>query len=149
MTYGIVLSSSQCPNTKVELYKMKDIPDPLEVGSIMYAMNCTRHDLAYAMSMINQFQKNLREIHQIDVKNILRYLRRTKYIFLVCGGTDERLSVKCYNDALFTTDRDDCKSQSRYMFIVNGGVMSWKRFKQSVVAQSTIEAEYIVASDAA
>ena len=83
------------------------------------------------------------------MKNILKYLRRTKDMFLVYGGVDESLSVKCYTDASFTTDRDDCKSQSGYVFIVNGGAVSWKSSKQSVVAQSTTESEYIVASEAA
>ena len=149
MAHGTVLSSSQCPSTKAELDKMKDIPYASAVGSIMYAMNCTRPDLAYAMSMTSKFQQNPGESHWIAVKNILKYLRRTKDMFLVYGGVDESLSVKCYTDASFTTDRDDCKSQSGYVFIVNGGAVSWKSSKQSVVAQSTTESEYIAASEAA
>ncbi|KAL7599130.1 hypothetical protein Lser_V15G22387 [Lactuca serriola] len=52
MAHGTILCSSQCPSTKAELDKMKDIPYASAVGSIMYAMNCTRPDIAYAMSMV-------------------------------------------------------------------------------------------------
>ena len=83
------------------------------------------------------------------VKNILKYLRRTKDMFQIYGGLEEDLNVKCYTDASFQTDRDDCKSQSGFVFIMNGGAVSWKSSKQEVVAQSTTESEYVAASEAA
>ena len=83
------------------------------------------------------------------VKNILKYLRRTKDMFLVYGGVTEELVVRCHTDASFNTDRDDSRSQSGYVFTLNGGDIAWKSSKQEVVALSTIESEYIVASEAA
>ena len=65
-------------------------------------------------------------------------------MFLVYGGSEE-LVVKGYTDASFQTDQDDSKSQSGYVFCLNGGVVSWKSSKQETVADSTIEAEYIAA----
>ncbi|GJZ76135.1 retrotransposon protein, putative, ty1-copia subclass [Tanacetum coccineum] len=53
------------------------------------------------------------------------------------------------NDAGFETDRDDTKSQTRYVFILNGGAVDWKSSKQSTTAMSATEAEYIAASEAA
>ena len=82
------------------------------------------------------------------MKNILKYLRRTKDVFLVYGG-EEELVVTGYTDASFHTDKDDSKSQSGFVFKVNGGAVSWKSSKQETVADSTIEAEYIAASEAA
>ena len=75
------------------------------------------------------------------VKNILKYLKRAKDMFLVYGG-DEELVVNGYIDASFDTDPDDSKSQIRYMFILNGGAVSWCSSKQSIwrdlrVKQST------------
>ncbi|GJS50757.1 retrotransposon protein, putative, ty1-copia subclass [Tanacetum coccineum] len=58
-------------------------------------------------------------------------------------------AVDCYCDAGFKTDRDDTKSQTRYIFVLNGGAVDWKRSKQSNTAISAIEAEYIAASEAA
>ena len=59
------------------------------------------------------------------------------------------LVVKGYTDASFQTDKDDSRSQSGYVFCLNGGAVSWKSSKQEIVADSTTEAEYIAASDAA
>ncbi|XP_042752702.1 secreted RxLR effector protein 161-like [Lactuca sativa] len=134
MTHGTVLSSSQCPSIKVELDKMKDIPYASAIGSIMYAMNYTIPDLAYVMRMVSKLQKNPGESHWRVVRNILKYRQRTKDLFLVYGSMEDSLSVKCYTNASFTTDRDDCKSQSGYVFIINGGAVPWKSSKQSVVA---------------
>ena len=66
-------------------------------------------------------------------------------MFLVYGG-EEELVVTGYTDASFQTDKDDSKSQSGFVFKVNGGAVSWKSSKQEMVADSTIEAEYIAAS---
>ena len=86
--------------------------------------------------------------HWTAVKNILKYLKRTKDMFLVYGG-DEQLVVKGYVDASFDTDLDDSKSQTRYVYILNGGAVSWCSCKQSVVAGSTCEAEYMAAKEVA
>jgi hypothetical protein len=68
-------------------------------------------------------------------------------MFLIFGGEDE-LVVKGYNDASFQTDKDDSASQSGFVFCLNGGAVSWKSTKQDTVADLTIEAEYIAASEA-
>ena len=82
------------------------------------------------------------------MKNILNYLRRTKNVFLVYGG-EEGLVVTGYTDASFQTDKDDSKSQSDYVFTINSGAISRKSSKQETVADSTTEAKYIAASEAA
>ena len=69
-------------------------------------------------------------------------------MFLVYGS-DKELVVNGYVDASFDTDPDDTKSQTGYVFILYGGAVSWCSSKQSVVAGSTCEAEYIAASEAA
>ncbi|GJT16209.1 hypothetical protein Tco_0874915 [Tanacetum coccineum] len=57
-----------------------------------------------------------------------------------------KLQVKCYCDAGFETDRDDTKSQTRYVFVLNGGVVVWKSSKQSTTAQHATEALKIYAA---
>ena len=69
-------------------------------------------------------------------------------MFLVYGG-EEELIIMGYIDASFQIDQDDSKSQSGYVFIIIGGVISWKSSKQETVADSTTEAEYTAASEAA
>ena len=82
------------------------------------------------------------------MKNILKYLRRTKDVFLVYGG-EEELVVTGYTDASFQTDKDDSKSQSGFVLLINDGAVSWKSSKQEMMADSTTEAKYIAASEAA
>jgi hypothetical protein len=96
---------------------------------------------------MSRYQSNYGEAHWKIVKNILKYLRRIKEAFLVFGG-EEELVVKGYSDASFQIDTDDSKSQSNFVFCLNGGAMSWKNFKQDIVADSMTEAKYIAASEA-
>ncbi|GKC58431.1 hypothetical protein Tco_1086029, partial [Tanacetum coccineum] len=58
------------------------------------------------------------------------------------------LKVSCYTDAGHLTDVDDLKSQTRYVFVLNGGDVDWKSAKQSIFATSSAEAEYIAVYDA-
>ncbi|KAK1572647.1 hypothetical protein QYE76_018787 [Lolium multiflorum] len=83
--------------------------------------------------------------HWTAVKNILKYLKRTKDMFLCYGGDQELTS---YTDASWNTDPDDSKSQSGYVFILNGAAVSWASSKQCTVAKSSTESEYIAASEA-
>ena len=100
--------------------KMSIIPYASAVGSIMYAMLCTRLDVCLAISMAGRFQSDPGVEHWTAVKNILKYLKRTKEMFLVYGG-DQELVVKGYIDASFDTNSDDSKSQTEYVYILNGG----------------------------
>jgi hypothetical protein len=86
--------------------------------------------------------------HWVAVKRILKYLRRTKDLFLIYGG-DKDLVVKGYTDASFVIDSDDSKSKSSYIFTLNGGAFSWKSSKQGTITESTTEAEYIATSKVA
>ena len=79
------------------------------------------------------------------IKNILKFLKRTKDSFLIYEG-EEELIVKGYTDTSFQSDKDNSRSQSDYVFYLNDGAMSWKSSKQEIVADSTIEAEYIATS---
>ncbi|GJY82658.1 hypothetical protein Tco_0496034, partial [Tanacetum coccineum] len=87
------------------------------------------------------------EGHWTAVKNILKYLRNTKDMFLVYGG-EEELKVTSYYDASWQTDKDYSRSQSGWVFLLNGGAVTWKSSKQDTVADSTCESEYIAACEA-
>ncbi|KAI3524132.1 hypothetical protein L1887_02784 [Cichorium endivia] len=142
------LSKTQSPSTDEEIADMSRVPYALAVGSIMHAMTCTRPDVAFALSMVSRYQGNPGRAHWTAVKNILKYLRRTKNFVLVLGGSDT-LRVDGYTDASFQTDRDNGRSQSGWVFLMNGGAVTWKSSKQETVADSTCESEYIAASEAA
>ena len=86
-------------------------------------MLCTRPDVCLAISLARRYQRNLGVDHWTAVKNILKYLKRTKDMFLVYGGEKE-LIINGYNDASFDNDPDDSKSQTGYVFLLSGGAVS-------------------------
>jgi hypothetical protein len=142
------LSKAQCPQTDKEHQYMSEVPFALAIGSILYAMICARPDVSFALSATSRHQSDPGKEQWVPVKRILKYLRRTKDLFLVYGG-DKKIVVKGYIDASFVTNPDDSKSQLGYVFTLNGGVFSWKSSKQGTIAKSTKEVEYITASEAA
>ncbi|GJU04041.1 retrotransposon protein, putative, ty1-copia subclass [Tanacetum coccineum] len=149
MQEKLKLSKSQGASTPAEKQRMQNIPYASAIGSIMYAVRCTRPDVAFAQNMTSRFQQNPGEEHWTAVKNILKYLRNTKDMFLVYGGNLKRqLRVSCYTDAGYLTDADNLKSQTGYVFVLNGGAVDWKSTKQSIFATSSTDAEYIAAFDA-
>ncbi|GJY01378.1 retrotransposon protein, putative, ty1-copia subclass [Tanacetum coccineum] len=94
-------------------------------------------------------EENPSELHWTTVKNILKYLRNTKDMFLVyVGDTKQELRVSCCTDVGYLTDADDLKSQTGYVFVLNGGAVDWKSTKQSIFATSSTDAEYMAAFDA-
>jgi hypothetical protein len=109
MSHGITLSKKQCSLEPDEQERMRVILYASTIGSIMYAMLYARPDVSYALSAISRYQSNYGEAHWTIVKNIIKYLRRTKEVFLLFGG-EEELVVKGYNDASFQTVEDDSKS---------------------------------------
>ena len=99
MSHGISLSKQMSPKSKDERERMARIPDASAVGSIMYAMICTRLDVSYALNMCSHYQADPSEKHWITIKNILKYLRRTNDAFLVYG--DGELQVNGFTNASF------------------------------------------------
>ncbi|GJT79673.1 retrotransposon protein, putative, ty1-copia subclass [Tanacetum coccineum] len=143
------LSKSQGASTTAELKHMQNVPYASVVGPIMYVVRCTRLDVVFAQNITSRFQQNPCDLHLTIVKNILKYLMNTKDMFLVYGDDlKQELRVSCYTDAGYLTDADDLKSQTGYVFVLNGGAVDWKSAKQSIFATSSAEAEYIVAYDA-
>ena len=124
MSHCIKLSKSQCPTTKDERERMDKIPYASAIDSIMYVMLCTRPDVSYALSMTSRFQSDPGECHWIVVKNILKYLRRTKDILLIYGGQEGELVISGYTNAGFQSDLDDFRSQSGFVFYLNEGDVS-------------------------
>ncbi|GKB07086.1 hypothetical protein Tco_0835319 [Tanacetum coccineum] len=109
---------------------MQNVPYASVVGSIMYAVRCTRPDVVFAQNITSRFQQNPSDLHWTAIKNILKYLRNTKDMFRVYEGDIKReLRISCYTDAGYMTDADDLKSQTGYVFILNGGVVDWKSAK--------------------
>ena len=134
MRHGVQISKEHSPKTPEDRALMEKITYALAIGSLMYAMLCTRPDVAYFLSFMSIFQTNPDERHWEAVKSILKYLRMTKYmrrtkdLFLVYGG--EELKLQGYTDSSFQSDPDDSRFTSGFLFTLNGGAVSWKSSKQ-------------------
>ena len=113
----------------------------------MYAMLCTRPNICFVVGMVSRYQSDPGEEHWIAVKHIFKYLRKTRDYMLVFQ--DESLVPIGYTDSEFQSDRESRKSTSGYVFTFGGGDISWQSVKQSSIADSTMEVEYIAASEAA
>lgn len=141
---GQFLSLDQCPKTDLEKKQMSDVPYASAIGSLMYAMLCTRPDICYAVGLVSRYQSNPGPAHWQGVKRILRYLCGTSDLVLCFQGGD--LSLKGYSDADWGGDLDESKSTSGYAFVLGGGAISWCSKKQDCIALSTMEAEYVAVS---
>ncbi|GJY73892.1 hypothetical protein Tco_0478323 [Tanacetum coccineum] len=94
---------------------MKGVPYASAIGSIMYVVRCTRPDVAFSQNLTSRYQQNPGKSHWTAVKNILKYLRNTKDMFLVYGSySTTELGVTLYTDASWETDRDDLRSQTGF-----------------------------------
>jgi len=102
---------------------MSKVPYASVIGSIMYAIICTCPDVSYALTVASGYEANPSEIYSTLVKTILKYLRRTKDVFLIYGS-EEELVVNGYASAIFQTNIDYSQSQSGFMFTINGGAVS-------------------------
>ena len=138
MQRGRVLSKNQCSSTSEELDRMSQVTYAFAIGSIMDAMICIRPDFLYSISMTSHYQANPSESHWTTTKNILKYLRTTKDMFLVYGNKYE-LSIKGYMDTTFQTDIYNSRSQSSFVFTLNGGAVTWRSFKKETIVDSTTE----------
>ena len=125
--HGLAFSKDQCPKAQEERDCMAKVPYASAVGSLMYAMLCTRPDICFTIGIVNRYQSNPGLEHWIAIKHILKYLRRTKYCMLMYGG-DELVPVS-YTESDFMSDKDSRKLTLGHVFILGGGAVSWRSIK--------------------
>lgn len=113
----------------------------------MYAQVCTRPDLASVTGMLGRFQSNPGPDHCKAAKKVLRYMQGTKDFMLTYKKSDN-LEVIGYSDSDLAWCVDSKKSTSGYIFTLAGGAISWKSSKQTIVASSTMQAEFIACFEA-
>eukprot|EP00253_Pinus_taeda_P029548 PITA_29548 len=117
---GVKLSIEQCPKTQEEEEDMSYVRYASAVGSLMYAMVCTRPDIAHAVGVLSRFMSK--------------------------PGKEHWTTVKWVSD--WAGDLNQRRFTSGYVFNLFGGVVSWMSKKQSMVALSTTESEYMEATHA-
>ena len=122
--------------------KAEGVPYREAVGSLMYLMICTRPDIAYAVGKVARFCESPKMKHWVAVKRILRYVKGTCNVGLRYEGMKVG-SAFGYCDSDWAGDVSDRKSTSAYVFMMSGSAVSWCSKKQTIVATSSCEAEYV------
>ncbi|XP_077217948.1 secreted RxLR effector protein 161-like [Tasmannia lanceolata] len=122
------------PKTPEDTQVMDNIPYASAVGSLMYAMLCTRPDICHSVSVVSKLQSDLGLEHWTTVKHIFKYLRRTKHYCLVYGA--DELVVSGFTDA-DQSDVDDMKSSSGFVFTLANEALSWRNCKTIAQAKES------------
>jgi hypothetical protein len=143
MDTNIHLSSDQSPKTTDAVAAMRNVPYQEAIGSLMYTSLGTRPDISFAVQTVSRFAKNPGMAHWDTVKQIFRYLKGTRELWLTYGGKGKALEGYADADGSMMEDR---RAISGYAFIINGGAVSWSAKKQEIVSLSTMESEYIAAT---
>ena len=114
------------------------------IGSLIYAAIATRPDISFAVGLLSQFMSSPELEHFQGVKRILRYLKGTLDYGLKFEAQDQAgITIQGFADADWAGDITTRKSTSGYIFQIGNATVSWKTKKQSIVALSSTEAEYV------
>jgi hypothetical protein len=117
------LTKEMCPKTQEEIEYMSRVPYSSTVKSLMYAMVCTRPDIAHEVGVVSRYMSNPSKEHWEAIKWILRYLRGTSTRALCFG--DSNIILQGYVDSNMTGDKDSRRSTTGYVFTVGGTTVSW------------------------
>ena len=117
------------------------------VGSLIYAMVCTRPDLSYVVTKLSQKLSCPTTADASMLKHVFRYLKGTSDYCLSYTKSTDGLQITAYCDSDWAASKDR-KSISGYCIALNpaGPPISWKSKRQNCIALSTCEAEYVAMS---
>jgi len=118
------------------------------IGCLLYVATCTRPDISVSISILSRKITNPSAADWTAVKRVMRYLKGTVHFKLRLGGESFATGLIGYADADWAGDLRDRKSNSGFVFSYLGGTISWASRKQSSVALSSTEAEYMALAEA-
>lgn len=121
-----------------------DVPYQSLMGHLMYLVQGTRPDIAFAVNFLSQYNTSFSDKHWRMAKRILRYLKGTKDLGLTYAASSGK--VLGYSDASLN-EQGGGKSRSGYVFTLSGGAVSWRSCKQGLVALSSCEAEFVALAE--
>jgi hypothetical protein len=152
---SLKLSKDQFSSSKEQRRKMVEFFYKLTVGSLMYAMVCTRLDIVFVVGIVSRHLVNSRNTHWSIVERIMQYIKGTSNHGLLYKGTSiqhllPKTNVIChgYSNANWVDDIDTRKSTSRYphldMCIIFLAIISWTNKRKITIALSSTKAKYMV-----
>ena len=126
-------------NNDDEFFNQKDYASI--IGSLRYATDCTRPDIAYAVEVLSRFISKPNKDHWLAIERVMRYLIGTKNYGLFYKKYP--VVIEAFNDADWNTLLDDSLSTVGYIFTLSSGAICWKSKNQTTIANSTMEVELI------
>jgi FtsZ-binding cell division protein ZapB len=114
------------------------------IGSLLY-ITITRPDIMHAVGMVGRFQAAPKQSHLVAVKRIFKYLKGT-LSYGLWYPRNQNFQLMAYSDADWANCVDERKSTSGGAFFLGDSLVAWLSKKQSSIALSTTEAEYIAAA---
>lgn len=139
--------TSLLPGTAEDVESAQDLPFQQLVGCLQWLALTTRPDIAYAVSQVSRFNSAWTLEHWMAAKHILRYLKGTPTVGITFDETPLNISV--YSDSDFSQCPTTRRSVTGFVVTAAGGLVSWNSKRQTVVALSTTEAEYMAACECA
>jgi hypothetical protein len=140
------LSSSQSPQMPEEKAEMENIPYRGLVGKLMYVAVGTRVDIAFAVKILAGFVTNPGMVHWKVAKRVVSYLKGTRDWSLTYGLSPVEISGFVDADGNMQEDR---RAVTGFVFVIDGGAVTWASRSQTLVSLSTCELEYVAATEAA
>lgn len=119
-----------------------------KVGSLNFASNQTRPDIAFATGYVARYASNPNKMHMDAVDRIFSYLKADPGKGIVYSGR-HGLQLRGFVDSDFAGCEDSRRSTTGWVFTLAGGPISWSSQRQKTVATSTMDAEYIAGAEAA
>lgn len=118
------------------------------IGCLMHATQTTRPDLCASTYYLSRFQNCFTNEHHAHAKRVLRYVQGTRNLKLTYTRSQASDILVGYSDSDWGGDKNDYKSTSGYVFKLFGNTVSWLSRKQSTIALSSTEAEYVALAEA-
>ena len=116
------------------------------LGCLMYAMVCTRPDLAYSVGALAQHSAAPGPEHISAIKRVFRYLAATRNAVLVYDGSVKNHQLVGHSDSDWAGDPINRRSIAGYAFTIGTTAVSWASKKQQSVALSSTEGEYMAST---
>ena len=145
--YSDIPMSSTCTFEDKDDSELKVLENQTEyrsiIGSLIYLANGTRPDISYAVRNLSQYVNKATKAHLTAAKKVIKYCSGTKnHGLLYQRDNNKEMKIEVFCDSGYGTGTNR-RSISGIIIKLNGNVVSWASKRQDVVAQSTVEAEYI------
>jgi hypothetical protein len=143
---GVKLSKSYSPVTPEQIEQMKQLHNLYlsGVGSLSYTALSIRPDLSHAVNELSRFMSNPGVLHFRASKRVLRYVKNSLDVELTFDGNIQKQNLlTVYTDASWGDDADDKRSTTGYLVKSNSDTITWNSRRQTTIALSTCESEYM------